>query len=253
MPDLLQRANDFRAAFARRQAAETLELPGAFAVRDAEFALSLEHNQLIVDAPGVRPETLPALAARGLGADRPHQITVLDAALGERAAPVLADAGYTRDAEVVLARGTAGCAQPRGAARPVTLDELRDPLYRQQLEWSPDEELARQLAERRAARLRGAQEVVFLASRTPGGEIAAWTDLYLDRAAGLAQLEDLVTAAPHRGHGHGDVLLATGLALAAAAGIPDLFLVAHASDWPRQWYARRGFTELGGASGFLRQ
>ena len=56
---------------------------------------------------------------------------------------------------------------------------------------------------------------------SPSARIFAWT-----------WLEDLVTAAPQRGRGHGDALLATGLAL-AAAGIPQLFLIADATDWPR--------------------
>ncbi|MFI6729956.1 hypothetical protein NRF20_01620 [Streptomyces sp. R-74717] len=56
---------------------------------------------------------------------------------------------------------------------------------------------------------------------------------------------------PHRKQGHGDTLLATGLALAAAAGIPQLFLIADVTDWPREWYSCRGFTELGRSYSFL--
>ncbi|MBC3839504.1 GNAT family N-acetyltransferase [Streptacidiphilus sp. 4-A2] len=78
-------------------------------------------------------------------------------------------------------------------------------------------------------------------ARRDVGSARARERLYLDPTAGLAQLEDLVTAVPYRGRGHGDALVATGLALAAAAGIPQLFLTADASDWPRRWYARRGF------------
>ena len=251
MSDLLERVTAFRAAFARRQAAEIVELPGAFAVRDPDFSRSQEHNQLIVDTPDADPAALPGLAAQGLGTRRQYRITVLDGALGARATPVLAAVGYARDTELIMARGTAGCALPEHAAHRVELAELRAAVFRQQLDWSPDEELARQLTERRSARLRGAERVLFLAARTPDGEIAAWTDLYLDPTTGLAQLEDLVTATPHRGQGHGDTLLATGLAFAAAAGIPQLFLTADVSDWPREWYARRGFTELGRNHSFL--
>ncbi|MGW2280743.1 GNAT family N-acetyltransferase [Streptomyces sp. NPDC001770] len=82
--------------------------------------------------------------------------------------------------------------------------------------------------------------------------MAAWADLCLDRAAGLAQLEDLVTAEPHRGRGHGGTLIDTGLALAAAAGVPRLFLVADETDWPRAWYVCRGFTAIGRSHAFLR-
>ncbi|MEU1088174.1 GNAT family N-acetyltransferase [Streptomyces sp. NPDC005576] len=252
MSHLLERVTAFRTDFARRQAAETIRLPGAFAVRDPEFPLSQEHNQLFVDAPDADPTALPEQAAQSLGPREQYPITVLDDALGERAAPVLAAAGYRRDIHVVLARETAGCALPGIAAHRVAAARIREAVFRQQLLRYPDEELARQLTDRRAARLRGAEEVLFLAARTPAGGTAAWTDLYLDRAAGLAQLEDLVTAEPHRGRGHGDTLLATGLALAAAAGIPRLFLVADEADWPRDWYLRRGFTEIGRSHAFLR-
>jgi N-acetylglutamate synthase-like GNAT family acetyltransferase len=251
MSDLLERVTVFRAAFARRQASETVELPGAFAVRDPDFSQSQEHNRLIVHASDTDPGALPELAAQGLGPRQQYRITVLDEALGERVTPVLAPAGYDRDAELILVRETAGCMLPEPAAHPVELAELRAAVFRQQLDWGLDEDLARQLTERRTARLRGAEKVLFLATWTPDGEIAAWADLYLDRTAGLAQLEDLVTAVPHRKQGHGDTLLATGLALAAAAGIPQLFLIADVTDWPREWYSCRGFTELGRSYSFL--
>lgn len=249
--DLPERVTAFRAAFARRQAAELVELSGAFAVRDPGFSRSQEHNQLIVEASDADPAALPGLAVQGLGPRRQYRITVLDEAFGTRATPVLAAAGYERDTELVMARETAGCALPARAAHPVELAELRAAVFRQQQEWTPDEDLAQQLTERRTARLRGADTVLFLAARAPDGQIAAWADLYLDRTTGLAQLEDLVTATPHRGQGHGDTLLATGLALAAAAGIPQLFLLADANDWPRAWYARRGFTRLGHSHSFV--
>ncbi|MFJ9844506.1 GNAT family N-acetyltransferase [Kitasatospora sp. NPDC101155] len=248
MSDLLARVTAFHVAFARRQAAEIVEapeFPGVFAVRDEEFVRSHEHNHLVVTGPGTDPAMLPELAARWLGRRGQYAITVLDDEWGERAAPALAEAGYESGAIVLLTRETEGCELPEPAALPAELAELRAPVLRQQSEWYEDAELARQLTERRAARLRGAEQVHFLAARTPDGRIAGWSDLYLDRAAGLAQLEDLVTDTRHRGAGHGDTLLATGLALAAAAGIPRLFLAAEAADWPREWYGRRGFTEFG--------
>ncbi|MFG2915316.1 GNAT family N-acetyltransferase [Kitasatospora sp. NPDC048298] len=253
MSDLLARVTTFRSAFARRQAAELLELPefpGVFAVRDAEFARSEEHNQLIVEGPGTDPAMLPELAARWLGRRRRYRITVLDPDSGERAAPVLTAAGYERESAVILARPTDGCPRPEPAAVPVELAEMREAVLRQQREWSEDEELGRQLTDRRAARLRGAAGVHFLAARTRVGEVAAWSDLYLEPSLGLAQLEDLVTASRHRGAGHGDTLLATGLALAAEVGVPQLFLLADAVDWPREWYARRGFAQIGRSHSF---
>ncbi|MFE4517363.1 GNAT family N-acetyltransferase [Kitasatospora sp. NPDC056783] len=253
MSDLLARATAFRAAFARRQAAELVEeadAPGVFAVRDAEFVRSEEHNQLIVEGPGTDPAELPHLAVRWLGRRPRYRVTVLDRELGERAAPMLAAAGWERESAVVMARSTQGCVRPEPAALPAELSELREAVMRQQREWSEDGELVRQLTDRRVARLRGAERVHFLAARTPAGEVAAWSDLYLEPALGLAQLEDLVTGSPHRGAGHGDTLLTTGLALAAEAGLPELFLIADAADWPREWYGRRGFTEIGRGHSF---
>ncbi|WP_331719864.1 hypothetical protein OG217_37105 (plasmid) [Streptomyces sp. NBC_01023] len=39
--------------------------------------------------------------------------------------------------------------------------------------------------------------------------------------------------------------------MAAAAGLPQLFLTADETDWPREWYSCRGFTELGHTYSFL--
>ncbi|MGW2280744.1 hypothetical protein [Streptomyces sp. NPDC001770] len=105
---------------------------------------------------------LPEQAAQSLGPREQYRISVLDDALGERATPALAAAGYHRDTHVVLARETAGCVLPDPAAPHVALAGLRDAVLRQQLLWFRDGKLARQLTDRRAARLRGAAEVLFL-------------------------------------------------------------------------------------------
>ncbi|MFD4372301.1 GNAT family N-acetyltransferase [Streptomyces sp. NPDC058527] len=107
----------------------------------------------------------------------------------------------------------------------------------------PDE-VIEHLVERRAARLRGAPEVRFLASYTEDGEVAAWADLYLDPESGIGQVEDLVAAAEHRGNGHAGRVLDTALHLADAAGCGLRFLTADTADWPHTWYARRGFTAV---------
>jgi hypothetical protein len=58
-----------------------------------------------------------------------------------------------------------------------------------------------QLADRRSARLRGADQVRFLAARDEHGTIASWADLYLDPAAEIAQIEDVMTAEAHTRRG----------------------------------------------------
>ncbi|OII66525.1 MULTISPECIES: GNAT family N-acetyltransferase [unclassified Streptomyces] len=252
MPDPdLRRITAFLAAFARRAAERTTDLPGGFAVHNDTYAHSHADNQVVIDGP-VDPEALPGLVDEALFPLPHRMVLVLDDALGAACAPPLARAGYTRATYLVM-RHTGPV--PAGAgAREVPLEVLRGPLARM---WHADlpavgDDVVRHLVERREARLRGAPVVRFLASRAPGGEAAAWADLYLDPAAGLAQIEDLVTAGPHRRRGHADAVLGAALRQAADAGCTTRFLTADAADWPRHWYARRGFTPLGRLHGFSR-
>lgn len=105
---------------------------------------------------------------------------------------------------------------------------------------------------RRAARRHGAEVVRFLAAYPADGEVAAWADLYLDPATGVAQIEDLVTAGAHLGKGHAGAVLDTALRLAADAGCTTRFLTARPDDWPHRWYGRKGFEVVGSVSRFER-
>ncbi|RAG81997.1 GNAT family N-acetyltransferase [Streptacidiphilus pinicola] len=232
----------FLSAFARRQAAGTTDFPGGFAVRDDAYARSHEHNQLVVEG-----ETDPSL----LAAFQRPQITVLSEAVGEDCAPALAAAGYDHRVHVVMVHQGPRPAPAARAVR-VTVDDLRTPLTGRMRGWMPDadEETLRHLVDRRAARLRGAPEVHFLAARDEAGAVAAWGDLYYDRVSGLAQLEDLVTAETHLRQGHATTVLATALHHAADAEL--FFLVADPADWPQHWYARRGFVPAGRMHVFTR-
>lgn len=249
----LHRATAFRLAFARRQAAEVREVPGGFLALDERYARSYEHNQLHLDGP-VSPAEVSALAEAAM-ADLPHRlITVHDDALGTACAAHLTRAGYEHAAELVMTH--TGPTPPPAPARAESLDlpALAPALARQQRLWMPDadDETIRQLVERRAARLRGAERVEFLGVYATGGDLASWADLYLSPTDGVAQVEDLVTAAPHARRGHADTLLADALHRSAAAGCTLRFLIADADDWPRHWYARRGFTAVGRAHVFTR-
>lgn len=241
----LRRVSAFRSSFARRQAARVLPVAGGFAVSDQEFGHSFEHNQLIVDAP--------VDAATVLREHRGHQqITVYDDGLGQALAQPLAEAGYRHGSELVMSH--TGPVPGAGRAAEVDQDDLRDTVMRQLRLWLPEQgaEAVRQLTDRRRARLRGAEQVLFLAARAADGEIAAWCDLYLEPASGIAQIEEVVAATAHTRQGHADAVLAAALHRADAAGCPLRFLIADADDWPRRWYARRGFTVIGRSHTFVR-
>jgi N-acetylglutamate synthase-like GNAT family acetyltransferase len=246
----LQRVTAFRLSFARRQAAVVTEVPGGLAVLDPRYAASHEHNQLMIDrAPA--PVELAALAEKVLGHLPYRRITVLDDASAIACAPVLTADGYLHDTELVMTYS--GTAPARGrSAEPVTVAELRPALIRQLCAWLPQasDAVIDQLAGRRTARLDGADQVTFLAARDEDGAIASWADLYLDPGHGIAQIEDVMTADARTRRGHADVVLATALREAAGYGL--VFLLADADDWPRTWYARRGFTPIGRSHVFTR-
>ncbi|WP_371788797.1 GNAT family N-acetyltransferase [Streptomyces griseoaurantiacus] len=252
MPDSeLHVVRAFLSAFARRRAARVLELPGGFAVYDERFRHSQDDNQVVVDG-AVAPEALPGLAEEALGGLPYRLVSVLDDDIGTACAGPLVRAGYARSLRAVMRHE--GPVPPGRSAAEVGLDALRVPLARRWRGFLPgvEEDVVRQLVDRREARRRGADVVRFLAASTADGEVAAWGDLYLDPATGTAQIKDLVTSEAHLGQGHGDAVLTTALRLAADAGCGTRFLLADPSDWPRGWYERRGFAVIGRTHRFAR-
>ncbi|MFI2644477.1 GNAT family N-acetyltransferase [Streptomyces sp. NPDC018610] len=247
----LQGVNAFLTAFARRQAARVLDLPGGFAVYDDEFHHSRANNQVVIDT-AVAPKTLPGIAEEALG-HLPHRlISVLDDAVGRACAEPLARAGYDHSVHLVMLH--TGPVPTGRSAVEVDLDAIRAPLTRRWLGLLPDveDEVVRHLVDRREARRRGADIVRFVGAPTDEGEVASWADLYADPATGTAQIEDLITAEAHLRRGYADAVLTTALRLAADEGCGTRFLTADASDWPRQWYERRGFRVIGRSHCFER-
>ncbi len=256
--DDLGRIVAFLAAFARRQAATVVEVPGGAVVLDPAYAGSHVDNQLVIDATAAAltdgafdPAELPLLAEDVLGGLAHRRITVLDDAVGRACAPALTAAGYEQEVELLMAYTGPPVPAPVPAAEAVTLAELRPALLPQLRVWMPQAPTAvlEQLADRRTARLRGADQVRFLAVRDQEGTIGASADLYVD-GRGTAQIEEIVTADTHTRRGYADTILAT--ALHRTAGCSLVFLVADPDDWPHTWYARRGFTAVGRSHVFSR-
>jgi GNAT superfamily N-acetyltransferase len=49
-----------------------------------------------------------------------------------------------------------------------------------------------------------------------------------------------------RGRGYATALVVSAIARARAVGCDVVLLVADADDWPRTWYERLGFVDVGG-------
>jgi ribosomal protein S18 acetylase RimI-like enzyme len=248
VPPELIRALAFQQGFARRKASRAVDVPGGFAVLDERYPGSYDDNKLILWDAG-DPATVLRTADEVLAGVEHRLVHVDDDELGAALTPAFTAAGYQPAVDLVMAfRGDPPAGGP--AAEHLDLETLLPVLRRDWRESLPDapEETIEQLARRVETRLRGADLVGFRGVRAPGGELAARADLYVHD--GVAQIEDVYTAPHHRGRGHARALLRS--LLAEAAGGELVFLVADADDWPREFYARLGFAELGRTHTFLR-
>ncbi|MFB6621263.1 GNAT family N-acetyltransferase [Streptomyces sp. NPDC056374] len=252
IPDAeLRRIHESFSGFHRRQADRVVAFPGGFAALDDRYTHSRGNNHLVVDG-ATDPEALPARAEELLGHLAHRLVFVVDDEVATACRGPLERAGYSH-AATYLMRHT-GPVPAHGGARQVGLEELRAPATEAWHRFAPgvsDEEV-HHLVERRRARLGAADDVRFLASYTEDGEVASWVDLYLDPAAGIARIEDLVTAEAHLGRGHAGRVLDTALHLAAEAGCDLRFLSANKEKWPHRWYGRKGFVVVDTVHSFER-
>jgi RimJ/RimL family protein N-acetyltransferase/predicted GNAT family acetyltransferase len=214
----MNRIDEFRRWLQRAAAERTLELPNGTAIVSdlaAEAASALEashHCRVILEdgAPGLRDE--------------------------------FATLGFDGATHLVLAHtGAVDRRVTTSAIHEVELDELmhlraeataREP-------WG-DADIAAQLND--AKRLVAAAVPVRFFGAVADGAVAGWCELR--RHDGVAQIEDVEVLEEFRGRGLGRALVQHALDEAQRAG--DLvYLEALADDWPRQLYAKLGFTVVG--------
>jgi uncharacterized protein (DUF952 family)/GNAT superfamily N-acetyltransferase len=230
----------------RRAATAEQPVTGGVAVLTGPVPASYTHNQLLIDGAATVEQVL-ADADRVLGG----------AGLGHRRAR-LSGGHLAGTADALAARGwtvepLVGMASPVGEP----LDPPPDEPHAEQVErlrlavswanaWRRDhpgitEEEIVQLRDR-YLREEAVVDLRYLAVFDRAVPVASGV-LKID--GGTALVDAVATDPAHRGRGHGDALLRTCRALAAAAGCDLLVLEAAVRDWPRHWYARRGFEVVG--------
>jgi predicted GNAT family acetyltransferase len=125
---------------------------------------------------------------------------------------------------------------------------LREALVRE-APWGDNDETVSQIlaAQTRAAKAGRARHFVVLID----GEGVSAAELYSDGRT--AQVEDVITLAPHRNRGYATAVILRAVEAALAAGHDFVFLVADAEDWPKELYARLGFEAIGHTSAFQRR
>lgn len=263
--DILGRALALSVSVPVRRAAEVRDVPGGVAVLDARYPHSREDNRLLLTEP-VEADTVERTTAEvSAAALLPHRSAALRWPGAEAVGRELAGRGWQVEALQVMAlqvkapQAKAPQANvPQANVRPagvtgdgnraeVVAQEEVHPLWNRS--WrallagsgSDLDEVVGQLLAREHRNDR-VVAVTDLAVREEGRVVAA-AQLRIDGAT--AAVDSVLTDAAARGRGYGDALLARAVDLAAAAGCDLAVLEAAADDWPREWYARRGFEVVG--------
>jgi GNAT superfamily N-acetyltransferase len=259
--DLGTRVADWYAEAHRAGASEVATIAdGAWALRTPAFPQSFAQNAVLVRRdPGA--EALIAWADAALDGLHHRYIDAQCALSEETRAGLVADGFHLSElvhmarpaAEPVPLRRSGIAVEPAVEAE---IGRLHAVLWR--TEWMPgisDEEVD-QLVARRAVRTPGSTALAWVV-RDPElhdpecGDLAACVDL--DVRGWAAEVDALATREPARGRGYADALLATAVRAAAEHGCTHAILSALVEDWPREWYARRGFVEVGTAWEVLRR
>ncbi|MDP5183116.1 GNAT family N-acetyltransferase [Blastococcus sp. BMG 814] len=245
--DALARAVALYTSVPVRRAVGVGDVPGGVAVLDPDFPHSRDNNRLVLTRPVTAAAVETAAEEVGGNAGWPHLAALLTWPGAGTVAAELATRGWTAEELVLMGRPTA-LPVPGTTVRAEVVDQrevqdLWDRGWRRDLASLGDrlEPVARQLVGREQLndRVVAVTDVVV----REHGRVVAAAQLRVDGAT--AAVESVMTDPDVRGRGYGDAVLARVLELAAAAGCDLVVLEAAGEDWPRHWYARRGFTVLG--------
>ena len=240
--DLLARARRFDRSLAERRAPILVPVAGGIGTRDPRVPASYEHNAVWLDgAPSAA-----AIEAAGdlvLG-DAAHRRVVLDAVPPEDLS--VGPAGWEVDEEriLVLAPDATVAGPVDIEVVPVTQEVMAGlwaPSWQRSIDGIPDDAVDDLI--RREAFAHAHLRIVDLAVLGPDGVPVAGTQLRIDGAT--AAIEAVLCDPDHRGRGLASALVAAAVDRARAAGCDLVWLLAYADDWPRRWYERLGFVDVG--------
>jgi uncharacterized protein (DUF952 family)/GNAT superfamily N-acetyltransferase len=234
------RARTFDRSLAERRAAIVVPVVGGVATLDPRVPASWEHNGLWIDDE-LDAATLVTEADRVMSG-LAHRRAVL-------AHPPPDELGWdAQELRFLVLDPSAPPLRPPSSAGRVTaatqevMAQLWRPSWRREL---PDvDEVDVEDLVRREAFADAHARIVDLAVLGDDGVPVAGVQLRLDGAT--AAIEAVMTDPDHRGRGHATALVADATGRARAAGCDVVWLLARVDDWPRRWYERLGFDDVGG-------
>ncbi|TWH73863.1 uncharacterized protein (DUF952 family) [Modestobacter roseus] len=244
--DAAARARALAVSVATRRAAQLRPVPGGLVVSEPAFPHSRDDNRVLVTGAVTAAAVAELTAAAATDAAWPAQAATL---LHPAAGPVaqeLARRGWDVSPTVAMARRAPFPERPPGSVEAVPQERVHEfwaQSWRRELAGAdpPLAEVVAQLVGREHRTDRVVQ-VTDLVVRESGRVVAA-AQLRVDGAT--AAVDSVLTDPAARRRGHADALLTAALHRAGRAGCDLVVLDAAAEDWPRQWYARRGFDVVG--------
>lgn len=237
---MVDRIRAFRRRVQRDSADRVLPTRHGTAILGDAIPDVYDHNYVSVEAPRVGAAELAADADEALTHRRHRRVIVEDGSAG--LAADFAAEGYVLSTHLVLAHTRELDRRvDTSAIREVPLDDLLPARTETTLRepWGTPG-LAAQLNEAKR-RIERAVPTRFFAA-VVDGEVAGWCELR--SGVGVSQIEDVEVLQEFRGRGLGRAIVQHALDRALEAG-DIVFLEALADDWPRELYAKLGFTVAG--------
>jgi uncharacterized protein (DUF952 family)/ribosomal protein S18 acetylase RimI-like enzyme len=250
--DALGRALAYYTSLPVRRAVGVGDVPGGVAVLDPDHALSRDNNRLLLTSPVDAATVEDAAEEVGGNAGWPHRSAALMWPGAADVAAELARRGWEAEELLLMARSAGpGADGPRAeVVDQREVHEFWDRSWRRDLTDIRDLDSA---VTQLVGRERLNDQVVAVSDVVvrEEGRVVAAAQVRIDGAT--AAVDSVMTDPETRGRGYGDRVLATALRLAHEAGCDLVVLEAAASDWPRHWYARRGFAVVGSVWDVVRQ
>jgi ribosomal protein S18 acetylase RimI-like enzyme len=237
----LDRAWEFDREVQERAAARVQHFEQGAALFTDSLPLVYDANHIRIDSTlgeltADDAERLAGALQHGLG----HRKLLLPDA-GARLAAELAERRWRVTRTCVMAYEGSREREPSGAVRAEEVDvrALRGAREAAMADRRPEER--RQIADY-TERLATANDTRAFAAFA-GGEVAAFCILF--QGPGIGEIDEVTTLEKHRRKGLGTAVVEAALSASLAEGNDLTFLIADATDWPKSWYERLGFTSVG--------